>query len=42
MQEGDTLNALALAPLRRTRRLTTVRLRRGIITTVAAAAARAF
>jgi len=42
MQEGNALNSLVLAPLRRTRRLTTVRLRRGIITTAAAAAARAF
>jgi hypothetical protein len=52
MQEGYALNAFAaaalvvtvsaLAALRRTRRLVPVRLRRGIITTSAAVAARAF
>ena len=42
MQEGDALNALAFAGLRRTRRILTVRLRRGIITTSAAVTARAF
>src|SRR3954468_19646978 len=42
MQEGDALNALAVATLRRTRRLMPGRLRRGIITTSAAGTARAF
>jgi hypothetical protein len=43
MQEGDALNAFALAVLLRwTRRFMPVRLRRRIITTSAAAAARAF
>jgi hypothetical protein len=45
MQKGDALNAFALAGLtllRRTRRLMPGRLRRGIITTTTAGAARAF
>jgi hypothetical protein len=48
MQEGDALNALAVAGLalaaltRRTRLLVPVRLRRRIITTTTAASARAF
>ena len=42
MQEGDALNALAVATLHRTRRLMPGRLRRRIITTTTAVAARAF
>jgi hypothetical protein len=43
MQEGDALNALAVAALRSgTRRFVPVHLRRGIITTSAAGTARAF
>ena len=42
VQEGDALNALALADLRLARRLMPVRLRRRIITTTPAASARAF
>jgi hypothetical protein len=48
MQEGDALNALAVAGLalaallRRTRLFVPVRLRRRIITTTAAGSARAF